>query len=293
MQSDSKAFAYGILAVVFWSTVATAFKIALRQVSYIELLVYSSLFSCFVLFLSIVFSGKSQILFEINLRIIYKSVLIGFLNPFLYYLVLFKAYSMLPAQEALSLNYTWAIVLTFLSSKFQKKRIGLVSYISLLISFFGVLVIISKGRIVELKPSDPIGALLALSSAFIWGFSWILNVLSKTDDNLRMFLNFFFGAIFSFVYLSFSVSPSFPNLEALIPICYVGLFEMGITFLIWNKALKYSTNPARVNNLIYLSPLLSIVFIGIILKEHIEYSSIFGLLLILSGIAIQNLFARK
>jgi drug/metabolite transporter (DMT)-like permease len=293
MQSDSKAFAYGILAVVFWSTVATAFKIALRQVSYIELLAYSSLFSCFVLFLSIVFSGKSRILFEINLRIIYKSVLIGFLNPFLYYLVLFKAYSMLPAQEALSLNYTWAIVLTFLSSKFQKKRIGLVSYISLLISFFGVLVIISKGRIVELKPSDPIGALLALSSAFIWGFSWILNVLSKTDDNLRMFLNFFFGAIFSFVYLSFSVSPSFPNLEALIPICYVGFFEMGITFLIWNKALKYSTNPARVNNLIYLSPLLSIVFIGIILKEHIEYSSIFGLLLILSGIAIQNLFARK
>ena len=293
MQSDSKAFAYGILAVVFWSTVATAFKIALRQVSYLELLVYSSLFSCFVLFLSIVFSGKSRILFEINLRIIYKSLLIGFLNPFLYYLVLFKAYSILPAQEALSLNYTWAIVLTFLSSKFQKKRIGLVSYISLLISFFGVLVIISKGRIVELKPSDPIGALLALSSAFIWGFSWILNVLSKTDDNLRMFLNFFFGAIFSFVYLSFSVSPTFPNLEVLIPICYVGLFEMGITFLIWNKALKYSTNPARVNNLIYLSPLLSIVFIGIILKEHIEYSSIFGLLLILSGIAIQNLFARK
>jgi len=293
MQSDSKAFAFGILAVVFWSTVATAFKIALRQVSYLELLAYSSLFSCFVLFLSIVFSGKSRILFEINLRIIYKSVLIGFLNPFLYYLVLFKAYSILPAQEALSLNYTWAIVLTFLSSKFQKKRIGLVSYISLLISFFGVLVIISKGRIVELKPSDPIGALLALSSAFIWGFSWILNVLSKTDDNLRMFLNFFFGAIFSFVYLSFNVSPTFLNLEALIPICYVGLFEMGITFLIWNKALKYSTNPARVNNLIYLSPLLSIVFIGIILKEHIEYSSIFGLLLILSGIAIQNLFARK
>ena len=34
----------------------------------------------------------------------------GFLNPFLYYIILFKAYSLLPAQEALSLNYTWPLV---------------------------------------------------------------------------------------------------------------------------------------------------------------------------------------
>lgn len=169
MRADSKALAYGALAVVFWSTVATAFKIALRQVSPIELLAYASLFSSLVLFLNIIYFGKIRLLFEISIRNIYKSVLIGLLNPFLYYLVLFKAYSLLPAQEALSLNYTWAIVLTFLSSKFQKKQIGLISYISLFVSFLGVLVIVSKGRIVELKPSDPLGALLAISSAFIWG----------------------------------------------------------------------------------------------------------------------------
>jgi len=293
MRADSKALAYGALAVVFWSTVATAFKIALRQVSPIELLAYASLFSSLVLFLNIIYFGKIRLLFEISIRNIYKSVLIGLLNPFLYYLVLFKAYSLLPAQEALSLNYTWAIVLTFLSSKFQKKQIGLISYISLFVSFLGVLVIVSKGRIVELKPSDPLGALLAISSAFIWGFSWILNVVSKTDDNLRMFLNFFFGAIFSFIYLAVCNSISLPHFDALIPVAYVGLFEMGITFLIWNKALKYSSNPARVNNLIYLSPVLSLLFIGFVLQERIEHSSILGLILILTGIAIQNFFRRK
>ena len=46
----------------------------------------------------------------------YKKVFIlGLVNPFLYYLVLFKAYDLLPAQEAQAINYTWALMLAFLS----------------------------------------------------------------------------------------------------------------------------------------------------------------------------------
>lgn len=293
MSPDSKSLFLGLISVIFWSTVATAFKLALQQVGFAQLLAYSSSIAAIILLISLLISKKANLLLKLNSKEIFLSVFIGFLNPFLYYLVLFKAYSILPAQEALSLNYTWAIVLTFFSSVFQKKRISLFSYLSLFISFFGVLIIISKGEIISLKPSNPLGAFLALLSAIIWGFSWILNVLSKTEDNLRLFLNFFFGSMFSFFYLFYFNQITFLHILSFLPISYVGLFEMGITFLVWNKALKYSSNPAKVNNLIYLSPLLSILFINIILKEPIHTSTIVGLFFILFGIAIQNLFSTK
>lgn len=289
MLEEKKSLLLGLLAVVFWSTVATAFKIALKFVTPTQLLVFASISSATILFAIILFQGKLIDLAFLSKKDWLMSLLIGFLNPFLYYLVLFKAYSLLPAQEALSLNYTWAIVLTILSSIFQKKRITFLSYIALIISFFGVLVIISKGSIVTLKPSNSLGAILALSSSLIWGASWILNILSNVKDLLRMFLNFLFGSVFGLFFLLYSESFSFPSYHSFLPILYIGAFEMGLTFLIWNKALKLSSNPARINNLIYLSPVLSFVFISLILKETIYISSIVGLFLIISGIFLQNI----
>ncbi|MEJ5286386.1 MAG: DMT family transporter [Candidatus Kapaibacterium sp.] len=289
MLEEKKSLLLGLLAVVFWSTVATAFKIALKFVTPTQLLVFASISSATILFAIILFQGKLIDLAFLSKKDWLISLLIGFLNPFLYYLVLFKAYSLLPAQEALSLNYTWAIVLTILSSIFQKKRITFLSYFALIISFFGVLVIISKGSIVTLKPSNSLGAILALSSSLIWGTSWILNILSNVKDLLRMFLNFLFGSVFGLFFLLYSESFSFPNYHSFLPILYIGAFEMGLTFLIWNKALKLSSNPARINNLIYLSPVLSFVFISLILKETIYISSIVGLFLIISGIFLQNI----
>lgn len=114
MKRQELAYIYGMLAVFLWSTVASAFKLSLRYVGYIHLLFYSSLTSLTVFFLILLFQGKLRLLRE-NPKSHFRSVILGFLNPFLYYLVLFKAYSLLPAQEAQALNYTWPIMLALLS----------------------------------------------------------------------------------------------------------------------------------------------------------------------------------
>jgi drug/metabolite transporter (DMT)-like permease len=69
---------------------------------------------------------------------------------------------------------------------------------------------------------------------------------------------------------------------------YVGIFEMGITFVIWLKALKFSKTTARVSNLIYLSPFLSLVFIYLFVGEQILFSTVIGLILIVVGIFVQQ-----
>ena len=45
MKNDNKAIVYACLAVLSWSTVATAFKIALKNLTYFELLLVASLTS--------------------------------------------------------------------------------------------------------------------------------------------------------------------------------------------------------------------------------------------------------
>jgi drug/metabolite transporter (DMT)-like permease len=69
---------------------------------------------------------------------------------------------------------------------------------------------------------------------------------------------------------------------------YVGLFEMGITFVLWLKALKLSRTTAQVSNLIYMSPFVSLVLIHFVVGERILLTTLIGLIFIITGIVIQQ-----
>jgi len=83
-----------------------------------------------------------------------------------------------------------------------------------------------------------------------------------------------------------------PGTEATIGVIYIGLFEMGITFVLWLNALKNAENTAKVSNLVYLSPFLSLLFVSIAVGEKILISTFVGLTLIIGGILIQQIKAR-
>jgi len=69
---------------------------------------------------------------------------------------------------------------------------------------------------------------------------------------------------------------------------YVGIFEMGLTFLLWNKALELTDNTAVISNLIFFTPFLSLLFIRSVLKESIHYATFIGLLLIVFSNLLQK-----
>ena len=106
MRPQTKAYAFGLATVLLWSTVASAFKLTLRYVDHIQLLFYSSLFSTLVLGMILVWQKKLALALSGSRKEYTRSILLGALNPAIYYLVLFKAYDLLPAQEAQPLNYT-------------------------------------------------------------------------------------------------------------------------------------------------------------------------------------------
>jgi drug/metabolite transporter (DMT)-like permease len=73
----------------------------------------------------------------------------------------------------------------------------------------------------------------------------------------------------------------------------VGIFEMGITFVLWLSALKLSESTAKVGNLIFMSPFLSLVFIHFLVGEDILASTFIGLVLIISGLLMQQLKGKR
>lgn len=286
---QGKAYLYAIPAVLLWATVPTAFKLGLRHQDNYQLLSGASLVSAAILFIIILLAGKTSELKHLSVRDLGYSALLGLLNPLGYYLILFKAYAILPAQVAQPLNMVWPIVLVLISIPLLKQRIRFINILAMIISFSGVVIISLQGGTAGLNPDNSLGIALALSTSVIWALYWIFNVKDTKDRVIRLFLNFIFAVIYLLIGGLFH-RPWLPgSVEAWLPAIYIGLFEMGITFVLWIKALELSTTTDRVSNLVYIAPFLNLIFVNLILDERIFVTTIFGIILLVSGILIQNL----
>jgi len=288
MKDQSKAYFYAILAVLFWSTMSSAFKLTLRYTDPLSLLLYASFFSIVVLFVILLSQNKIKLLRITSRWELFNSALLGLMNPFLYYVVLFKAYDLLMAQEAGTLNYIWPIVLVLLSIPILKQKISFLSFIAILISFSGIVVISTHGQVLSMTFSNPLGVGLAVSSAVFWALFFIYNLKDKRDEVVKVFLNMCFGFLYILILKLFIGGLEKPDGHALLGSLYIGVFEMGISFVFWLKALKYSTTTAKVSNLIYLSPFIALIIIRFAVGEEILLSTIAGLVLIVSGIILQK-----
>ena len=289
MQDQHKAYLYAVISVLLWATVASAMKISLAYLDFLQLLFLSVSVSLVVLFIVIVAQGKLKNVFKLPLKAYLKSAVFGLINPFLYYIVLFKAYDLLPAQEAQPLNYTWPIMMTLLSIPILKQKINIQNFLAILISFLGVLTISTRGNLLGFSFSNPYGAILGIASAVIWALFWIYNIKDKRDEISKLFLNFLFGIVY--ISIALAAFSSFPTFSAkhYMSAVYVGLFEMGVTFIIWSMALKKSTHTAKVSRLIYLVPFLSLIVIYFTVGESIQSSTLIGLGLIVGGLIFDNI----
>ena len=283
----------GGFVVLFWGTAATAFKIALAGLDYVLLLLIASSTALIISAVEMAITGKYGKVLAIlkDNRIVFKYAVQGLLNPFLYYLVLFKAYSLLPAQIAQPLNYSWQIVLLLMIAVVFKQRLKPIQLIGVLVSFSGILMLSFNNNASPVGALSITGIVLALGSAFIWATYWISKISSKEDSSVSLFINFLFGT-FYLILISLFISFETPHLKPFLAGVYVGCFEMGFTFILWGKALNLATNKVALAQLTYLAPVFSLFLIHFVLKEEIGILTVAGLLFILSGILIAN-FKRK
>jgi drug/metabolite transporter (DMT)-like permease len=293
MNSNNKATIFAGLAVLFWSTVATAFKIALLDFDFIQLIFYASGVTVVLLFCVLLFQQKVHlILWQASRQWLYSMLMAAF-NPLLYYLVLFKAYSLLPAQVAQPLNMIWPITLALLSVPLLKQKISWISVGALFISFAGVFIISLQGGMEGFGNTNPLGVLLAVGSSVLWSLYWIFNVRDKRDEVVKLFLNFAIGFVFLAPVVYFFSDFEIQINRSFYAVIFTGVFEVGITYVLWLKAMNHATSNAKIGNLVFFTPFLSLVFIHFVLKETIYITTFIGLIFIVAGVLVQQLDKKR
>jgi len=289
MERIRQSYIYALIAIFFWSTIPTAFKICLSELEILPMLTIASLTSALILFMILAAGGKIDLIMRSTRKELLGSAVLGLINPFLYYLILLKAYQLLPAQVAQPLNMIWPIILVFLSVPVLGQKIRTKSFIALFISFAGVYIISSQGKLFSTGQSNLAGVLLATGSSVFWAFYFILNVKDNRDEALKLFLNFLSGSFYLIVFMTLTHSWDIDyGLKGVLSAVYIGIFEMGITFFFWLKALQLAPTTDKISNLVYIAPFLSLIFVHFILNEPVYYTTPAGLLLIISGIWMQN-----
>src|SRR6056297_2163289 len=269
LSNEQRALLFGLGAVLLWSTVATAFKLSLEYLSPVQLLAWACLASVLTLGLLLIVTGRLGRVFRSSRQEYLRSLGLGLLNPLAYYVVLFEAYDRLPAQEAQPLNYTWAFTLAILAVPLLGQRLTRMDILGGLVAYSGVWAIATRGQVFALEFANPAGVALALASTVLWALYWIFSTRDQRDPLVALFTNFAMALPFVLLVCALTEGLAVPDWRGLAGAAYVGVFEMGLAFALWLGAMRLTQSTARISNLIFLSPFLSLFFIRAFVGETI------------------------
>ncbi|MFM5463569.1 DMT family transporter [Aeromonas simiae] len=289
MKDQKKAYLFALATVAMWSTVATAFKLSLQYFQPVQLLLVAACTSALALLGIVARQGKLALLWQYLKAHPFYYLALGTLNPFLYYLLLFKAYDLLPAQQAQTLNYTWAITLSLLAVPFLGQTLRRRDGVAIVLGYFGALVIATKGDLFGLHFDSPLGVMLALGSTLIWAGYWILNTRNQSDPVVSLLLGFLISIPWIVLATALLADFRMSAWQGWVGAIYVGLFEMGFAFVLWLLALRHATNTAPISNLIFISPFASLLLLRLLVGEEIHPATPVGLTLIIAALLIQQL----
>lgn len=286
--TDRRAVKMGLGAVMLWSTVATAFSLSLEYLTPLQLVTLAALVSWCFFAARLGSPARWASLRATSSKERITGLLMGWLNPGLYYLVLFAAYDQLPAQEAMAINYSWGITLALIAAPLLRQRLTPGALLAACISYSGIVVIATRGSPLSLDFAQPLGVGLALLSTLLWSLYWVINTRLSVDPEVNLFLNFS-GALPLLLALLWWSDTPFPAVwQGWAGGLYVGLFEMGLAFVLWMGAMKATTSTLRISSLIFLSPPLSLILIWMIAGEPVKAYTLIGLILILFGLWLQR-----
>ncbi|MFT6221484.1 MAG: drug/metabolite transporter (DMT)-like permease [Candidatus Endobugula sp.] len=136
---------------------------------------------------------------------------------------------------------------------------------------------------------DSVGILLALVSTLIWATYWLLNIKDQRPPILALFQNFLYALPVLIVIAYLNQTSLDISYKVIASMAYIGLFEMGFTFILWQAALQTTEYTSRISSLIFLSPFVSLFIINQVLGEPLQVLTFVGLGIIIVGLALQRM----
>lgn len=279
------AYVYVVFAALLWGSTAAVAKLLLIGLDNLQVLFFSNLFSFLGLFFIVLFQKKKAIIQTYTKHDYFTFVWMGFLGTFLYNFFLFKGLDLLPAQEAFIINYLWPVMVIIFAALILKEKITRRKILGILCSFFGIIIVITKGDITALEFGNVLGIVLAALGAVTWGLFSVLGKKQNYEGFTSMAFFYFFGTFFAFVAMVLFSNVPHLSPHQFLGLAWLGVFVNGLAFVFWFAALRFG-DTAKMSNIIFLTPFLSLVYIYFLIGEKILISSVVGLIIIVLGIVL-------
>lgn len=275
------------LCILLWASIPVASKKILTELNNLQMLFYSSIFSVIALGALVLWQRNLTGLWSYTFRDYAHLSWLGFLGAFLYYVLLYGAFVRTSAAEGFVLAYTWPILISLLAVPLLGERLTPARLLAIAISFSGVVVIVTQGRMVGFQMENLAGNLLALSGALVFALFSLQGKLANYDLTIAAFVYFCAALVCAGAAIAVTGGLPLPSTSVWGWILYNGLLVNGISYLFWFKALEHG-DTFVVSNLLYLTPAISLPLVRIFLNEPVHASAIAGLILIIAGILLQS-----
>lgn len=280
---------YAIACILLWSFIPVVSRFGQANLDNFQFLFWSNSLSLLVVgfFWFIQKSSKPPQTFTIK-QFLYI-LFLGFLGCTFYYLCLYFGYANGIGLEVLVIQYCWPLIMIVLSAILLRERLSFISCAAVAAGFFGILMVLTKGSISELKLANLNVALIVLLGAFSFALFSVLSKKFKGEPYTITTLLFVGGLITSTFSLFIFSKFAWPTHDELIPVIINGAFINGISYIFWLKALE-KIKASTAATLVFLAPVLSSIWIVLFFQEPFYLSYAIGLsLVIISGyISVKN-----
>lgn len=281
-----KEYFLALYTIFCWATLPAITKLFLTGISNMQVLFISSVIAAACLTTYLCITGKIRKIAVLNVHDIIFLCFLEFLGNFLYSALYYSSLRLLPSADASAINYLWPVVASICASVLLHEKISWKAWISLLLSFSGVIIISTGTR--GLHTGNIRGILLCASGACCYGIFNVLNKKKGLDQYICTAIYFSVTAICSGLLFFFTKKWTPVSFHTWLGLFWLGIFIDALAILAWGLALQKS-NVSILSDLAYLTPAFAALISHFLAGEPIYFYSLSGMALILSGVILQIL----
>ncbi|EPL9571652.1 DMT family transporter [Providencia rettgeri] len=275
---------YAFSCVLIWSFIPIVSRFGQDGMDSFQFLFWSNLISVIAVITVALASGYTPAkLFMLPCDILAKVFVLGFLDC-LFYLLLYYGYSIENGIAVLVIQYSWPLIIILLSVVLLKDRLSGRQIVGVMVGFIAVIITFTKGQITQLYVDNPTALLLVFSGAFCFALMSVFSRKYSIDPYISTVWLFIFSTLTSLVLLLSFSEMQLPSQGAFWPTLINGVLINGVSYILWFKAMN-TGNSTKIASVVFLSPVLSVLWLVLLLSEPFEIAYIIGVMLvIISGV---------
>lgn len=283
---DKPYILMGIL-ILLWGSFSAVSKLVLADLDSFQVQFYMFGLAALIMTVIMHFNGNLRKFSSIKRKDLIKLMLYA-LPSFFYYFLYTMALGMIPAIEASMLNYLFPIMIVLFAIPINRESLDASKLLSVILGFAGMLIITANGNFHSLRLSNITGDMLAIAAAVCWGIFSNLGKRNKIDQALSNYVYVLVSFMLSIISLMLFSEFVIPDIAAFSGVLWISLSNIVLAYYIWFRVLK-ATSSAFAASLSFVTPFVTLAFIMLLLGEKISITQVAGFILIIVGIAAQNL----